>query len=35
MGGYNSLLTPLVFLILPVTVVFALFPATLVLELGF
>jgi hypothetical protein len=29
------MLVPLVFLILPVTVVFALFPATLVLELGF
>lgn len=31
----NSMLVPLVFLILPVTIVFALFPATLVLELGF
>lgn len=30
-----AMLVPLVFLILPVTVVFALFPATLVLELGF
>lgn len=30
-----TMLVPLVFLILPVTVVFALFPATLVLELGF
>jgi hypothetical protein len=29
------LLIPLVFLILPVTIVFALFPATLVLEFGF
>ena len=30
-----AMLVPLVFLILPVTVMFALFPATLVLELGF
>lgn len=30
-----AMLVPLVFLILPVTVLFALFPATLVLELGF
>ncbi|PZQ92130.1 MAG: pilus assembly protein [Leifsonia xyli] len=30
-----AMLVPLVFLILPTTIVFALFPATLVLELGF
>lgn len=30
-----AMLVPLVFLILPITVVFALFPASLVLELGF
>jgi tight adherence protein C len=30
-----AMLVPLVFLILPVTIMFALFPATLVLELGF
>ncbi|TPX05108.1 type II secretion system F family protein, partial [Schumannella luteola] len=30
-----AMLVPLVFLILPVTVAFALFPATLVLQLGF
>ncbi|MFT4028699.1 MAG: type II secretion system F family protein [Protaetiibacter sp.] len=30
-----AMLVPLVFLILPVTIIFALFPATLVLELGF
>jgi tight adherence protein C len=29
------MLVPLVFLILPVTIAFALFPATLVLDLGF
>jgi len=32
--GYNSPTTPLVFLILPVTIVFAVWPALLVLELG-
>jgi hypothetical protein len=31
----NSTLIPLVFLILPVTILFAIFPATLVLQLGF
>ena len=30
-----AMLVPLVFLILPVTVLFAIFPATLVLQLGF
>ncbi len=29
------MLVPLVFLILPVTILFAIFPATLVLQLGF
>jgi hypothetical protein len=29
------MVVPLVFLILPVTVLFALFPATLVLQVGF
>jgi tight adherence protein C len=35
-GKYpNSMLVPLVFLILPVTVAFAIFPGVMVLQLGF
>jgi len=33
--GYISPLTPLVFLILPVTVLFAVWPGLMVLQLGF
>jgi tight adherence protein C len=33
--GYNSPLVPLVFLILPVTVLFAVWPGLMVLQVGF